>query len=280
MVNSATFESDKQEADRNEKAGCTQPHDASSNSKPSSPVTVRVALQCKPGFPQTADTDGSGGPSCIGAQAIEPTPTRTEFNNMPIENITSTEIISSAEHESSRVSESPTCTDADKSTLCCSLPLEKVQVVLTPFQPLPQEEDVVVRVKPTRKLLCLYCDRSFVNAKLRQKHVERTHSVKQNRRVSSRRQNQFTVTPCIYCDKLNSTENTLKDLFQHLVNEHSSKYFGCLPCEDRFLNSSHLADHNASNHQSAASPSIEDQTQRTGKISPATQNLLKEEKLI
>ncbi|XP_057667518.1 uncharacterized protein LOC130900726 [Diorhabda carinulata] len=154
-----------------------------------------------------------------------------------------------------------TISDEEKGTLCCSVPLDKVQGVLTPFST-PKVDDQ----KPTRKLLdlkrkdvvrmtflCLYCERSFASANLRQKHVERIHSIKKNRRLSSRKQNQMTVTPCFYCEKLNTTENTLKDLFQHLVNEHSDKYFGCLQCEERFFTNSLLSDHNTLQHPIAPS---------------------------
>ncbi|XP_050306627.1 uncharacterized protein LOC126743536 [Anthonomus grandis grandis] len=99
-----------------------------------------------------------------------------------------------------------------------------------------------------RKLLCLYCERSFGSANLRQKHVERVHSLKPSRRVSARRLNQLSATPCGYCDKFNDTEHTLNDLFQHLAQEHSGKYFGCLQCEERFLNSTQFVEHNSIKH--------------------------------
>ncbi|KAH1024823.1 uncharacterized protein LOC109533104 isoform X1 [Dendroctonus ponderosae] len=102
--------------------------------------------------------------------------------------------------------------------------------------------------KQTRKLLCLYCERSFVSANLLQKHVERVHLVKSTRRVSARRQNTLSTTPCSHCDKLNANGHTLNDLFQHLVREHSAKYFGCLFCKERFRSSSSLSDHNIAQH--------------------------------
>lgn len=242
MVNSGSFDSDGQ-GDRNAKAGLTQPHSAPDSTQSSSPVTASAATSCNSGFSQTADS----GLSSV-AHAIEPTPTKTEFNcDMPVENFRNLSSVDGEVEESAK----PQAVD-EKTSLCCSLPLEKIQGVLTSYHPplaKPDDDGAKATKQPTRKLLCLYCERSFVSANLRQKHVERIHSVKQTRRVSSRRQNQLTVTPCVYCDKLNGTENTLKDLFQHLINEHSSKYFGCLPCEDRFLTSSLLADHNAISHQ-------------------------------
>ncbi|VEN58496.1 unnamed protein product [Callosobruchus maculatus] len=120
---------------------------------------------------------------------------------------------------------------------------------------------MVVKPSTVRKLLCLYCERSFVSATLRQKHVERVHSVKQSRRISSRRQSQLTVTPCVYCDH-QQPDNTLDDLFRHLVQEHSNRYFGCLTCKDRFLSLSMLADHNAAIHPSSDSPFSQPDSQK------------------
>lgn len=234
MVNSSSYDdssSQHQIQDRNAKAGFKQPYNVSSDSKsPTSP--------CNNGFSETADSDLPSD-----AFAIEPTPTKTEFNSDM-----SNENESNIEEKVEKLHVSGIGDDLNAS-LCCSVPLDKVQGVLTRFNQ-PKADEESSKSKPTRKLLCLYCDRSFVSANLRQKHVERIHSVKQNRRVSSRRQNQqLTVTPCAYCDKLNSIEKTLKDLFHHLVNEHSSKYFGCLPCEERFLTVSHLNEHDSSKHE-------------------------------
>ncbi|CAG9854086.1 unnamed protein product [Phyllotreta striolata] len=130
----------------------------------------------------------------------------------------------------------------DDNTLCCSVPLDKVQGVLITINHPKCDEP-----KSTRKLLCLYCERSFAGSNLRSKHVERVHSVKKNRRLSSRKQ-QLNVTPCIYCEKITSGENTLKELFHHLVTEHSDRYFGCLCCEERFLTNALLSDHIAVLH--------------------------------
>ncbi|XP_044752097.1 uncharacterized protein LOC123311995 [Coccinella septempunctata] len=125
--------------------------------------------------------------------------------------------------------------------LFCNVPLNKIR--------LSSEEESSSKIKQvSRKLLCLYCDRSFVSSNLRQKHVERCHSEKQNRRLSSRKlQSQFTTTACFHCDKL-PVEHSLRQLFEHLVSAHSQKYFGCLLCEERFLNQIHLNDHNTKLH--------------------------------
>lgn len=233
MVNSSSYDDlsrQHQTQDRNAKAEFKQPYNVLSESKhPSS--------SCNKSFSETADTDIP-----TGAFAIEPVPTKTEFNS----DMSSENSVNIEENSDLQVS---TISEDLNASICCSVPLDRVQGVLTRFH-LPKPDEDTPKAKTTRKLLCLYCDRSFVSANLRQKHVERVHSVKQNRRVSSRRHNQqLTASPCVYCDKLNSTEKTLKDLFHHLINDHSNKYFGCLPCEQRFLSASHLTDHNTLKHE-------------------------------
>lgn len=146
--------------------------------------------------------------------------------------------------------------DMEKASLCCSLPLDKVQDVLNTYQTnkqqqqqsQQQENDTQIK-QQTRKLLCLYCDRTFVSVNLREKHTERTHSIKQNkRRQSTRLQQHVTLLKCDYCDKFNTNQH--KDLFQHLIVKHSQQYFGCLVCEERFLNEIQLNDHNNALHRS------------------------------
>nr|CAI5833207.1 unnamed protein product [Callosobruchus analis] len=115
-----------------------------------------------------------------------------------------------------------------------------------PTSPAPKQDDsnggssggssMAVKPSTVRKLLCLYCE-------------------------SSRRQSQLTVTPCVYCDH-QQPDNTLDDLFRHLVQEHSNRYFGCLTCKDRFLSLSMLADHNAAKHPSSDSPFSQSDSQK------------------
>lgn len=148
-------------------------------------------------------------------------------------------------------------TDSDVSSLYCSVPLNKVQDVLggtyaPPVESSRNDEDSDAAAKNkkllTRRLLCLYCDRTFVTSNLRQKHVDRCHSVKQARRSSSRFQSKFTTTACIFCKKLNNSDHSLNDLFKHLVEKHSSKYFACVPCQERFVFKAHLDEHNLRHH--------------------------------
>ncbi|XP_066255275.1 titin homolog [Euwallacea similis] len=214
MVNSGSF--DSADGNRNGKIRSTQAGDAALGSQ----ATNSIDAACKSDSSKSADEDlPSEEP------AIEPTPSKTEINSvLPRKNAFPS--------------------NAGQDTTSEGFPSEKTENAENKCLADGSE----IKTKNTRKLLCLYCDRTFVSANLRQKHVERVHSVKSARRVSARRQNALSTTPCDHCDKLNSAEHTLNDLFQHLVQEHATKYFGCLPCNERFLTSVHLADHYTSHH--------------------------------
>ncbi|XP_044267587.1 uncharacterized protein LOC123013236 [Tribolium madens] len=215
MVNSSSFGS---EQDGNTKASCMQAHGLHTNNQSTSPLTASGATQSKNDFSETIH-----GRQLCKSFAVEPVPSQTEF-----------------ETPKAAVTDKTEANESRKS-LFCSVPLEKVQQILPKY--------TCSKIKTTRKVLCLFCERTFVNVNLRQKHVERCHSFKQLRRVSLRKhQNFLTNTLCNYCDKFGSTEHTLKDLFKHLIESHSNKYFGCLLCEERFLNSAHLLEHNISHH--------------------------------
>lgn len=110
----------------------------------------------------------------------------------------------------------------------------------------------VHRVSPSfkKRLLCLYCDRIFVSSNLRQKHVERCHSVNQLRRSSARTPGRTSKLPpsCMFCPT--QVKNIdLKKLFEHLVYEHSNKYWGCVSCQERFGNKEQLKSHNERVHE-------------------------------
>ncbi|XP_017782925.1 PREDICTED: titin homolog [Nicrophorus vespilloides] len=134
-------------------------------------------------------------------------------------------------------------------SLFCSLPLNRdVQSIIDTF-PKTEAERAAAGGKKTRKIPCLYCDRTFVADNLRQKHIERCHSIKQARRSSSRiQQTSTTSTSCLFCHKLVSTDQELEDLFDHLATEHADKYFGCLRCKERFTQLTHLEEHNEEAH--------------------------------
>lgn len=127
-----------------------------------------------------------------------------------------------------------------KVSVCCSVPLEKVQNVLMTYRSTTINDsntNIQSKKQILKKDMCLYCDRTFLTSSLKQKHVERYHSLKYNRRLSARRQvAKHSLTACIFCDKLNDSECSLRQLFEHLVMEHPRKYFGCLDCEIRFPN--------------------------------------------
>lgn len=199
------------------------------------------------------------------SQAIEPTATKTEYNST----ISSTLQQQQQQHQQQQQQQYETTTSNlkelssftncersamfddtydNKTSLYCSLPLNKVQDVLS-----TNKGDEDVKKTPSNnnnnkliktKLLCLYCERTFVTPNLKLKHVDRCHSVKQERRCSSRFQNQQSTTACSFCNTLNNTDHSLNDLFQHLVNNHPTKYFGCIPCEERFPNVTLLQEHN------------------------------------
>lgn len=211
MVNSSSFDS----ADGNQ------------NGKSSSTHAVDIVPHASKTSGKDADSSKSSEDDLPNdVSAVEPTPSKTDRDVAE----TTKKVFSGEEGQETNLG------DVSQS---------KIQI--------PAKQDVVDcpggnKTKSVRKLLCLFCDRTFVSANLRQKHVERVHSLKSARRVSARRQNALSSTPCDHCDNLNSSEHTLNDLFQHLVQEHSNKYFGCLPCSERFSSSLHLANHNTSQH--------------------------------
>ncbi|XP_063901496.1 uncharacterized protein LOC135121091 isoform X2 [Zophobas morio] len=228
MVNSGSFGSDR---NGNTTASCMQTIGFHSKTSPS-PLTASSAIQMKHDFTEVLGTRES-----CGIQTAVPTSSENDFNDHIEENgdYDFTQCVNDLESHRT------------KKSIFCSLPLDKVQTILSMYTSSETDEN---KMKVFRKVLCLYCDRTFVNVNLRQKHVERCHSSKQLRRVSLRKhQNLFTCTPCIYCDKFTFTERTLKDLFKHLVENHANKYFGCLSCEMRFVNFSHLTDHNVLHHK-------------------------------
>lgn len=257
MVNSGSF--DSSDMDRNSKGRFKQSCKLAVRSHSPHPATATSVCVRDADFSQTADSVPLSVPAA--AHAIEPTATKTEYNcttmfSGDVGHITSSTPGKSKDEKcpkpnqegekASCRSRSRSLGDADvkKPGVLCRLPLDKVQELIFGYKGLPNGKKQI-----TKRLLCLYCDRTFVTTTLRQKHVDRCHSVKQNRRSSSRRfPSQQTSTNCSYCDKLNGTEHSLNELFEHLVSTHSNKYFGCLPCGDRFPTLPLLTNHNATAH--------------------------------
>lgn len=276
MVNSESFESD---GDRQAKDCATQPNNSANSSHTPIPVSAATFNLREGDFTsQTAD----GLPV---AQAIEPTATKTEYNssmssilsdNVHIGPIVKKIIEGEVERDSGltcvqeralldtalcSLNWSPSRLLDDKKTDTVSQPEEKSDEKASIFVsvPLSKVNDVLSTVKPTdnssetskkisKRLLCLYCDRTFVSSNLRQKHVDRCHSVKQTRRISSRFQVQQSSTGCFLCSALNNKEHSLDDLFTHLSSEHPHNYFSCIQCKERFSSRKVLFQHNTVVH--------------------------------
>lgn len=263
MVNSGSFDCD---IDRNTKDRFRQNGKSTDGSHSPSLATATSVCAREAGFSETADSL----PLTVIAiaHAIEPTANKTEHScttmladskeetskNHAVYNYG--KLWKKSENLDKRVQEKsmeeysrPVCAvDRKKTGVFCSVPLDKVQGLIS------EDGNGLIRSFSTKtqiskKLLCLYCERSFVTTNLRQKHVDRCHSVKQTRSSTRRFHTQPSYTACVYCDKLNTNNHGLKELFLHLVSVHSNKYFACLPCEDRFSSLPLLNDHNSLNHR-------------------------------
>lgn len=109
------------------------------------------------------------------------------------------------------------------------------------------------RSAPVR-IMCLFCDRTFVSNMLLQKHTERSHHISSNRRCSSRNVEQVTAVNfhpgCNICSKNSNiqTATNLNALFNHLLDEHAVKYFACRVCQIRFSTNDLLVIHNRDEH--------------------------------
>lgn len=143
-----------------------------------------------------------------------------------------------------------------KTSLHCSVPLSKVKDVLNLYTNnenlvssfilenlLKKSSETSKNTAPPKRLLCLFCDRTFQTLSLKQKHVDRCHSSGQSRR-SSRTPGPQSATACSHCSKLNNTEHSWNQLFEHMINEHSNRYFACLTCQERFSSLKFLQEHN------------------------------------
>lgn len=107
----------------------------------------------------------------------------------------------------------------------------------------------------TNKILCLYCDRTFFNATLHEKHVERVHQSISGRRLSARNTAALPTTTnypgCSYCNvgKVTCLESDeLMQLVYHLIDRHSDRYFACKPCLLRFQTRDLLVKHAVAMH--------------------------------
>lgn len=139
-----------------------------------------------------------------------------------------------------------------KDRLNCSVSLER----LSDFPGTFISSDSSDTTNATNKILCLYCDRTFLNATLHEKHVERLHQSILGRRISARNTaggpSATTNYPgCSYCNigKVTCLQNDeLIQLVYHLIDRHSDKYFACKPCLIRFQTRDLLSKHATAVH--------------------------------
>lgn len=160
---------------------------------------------------------------------------------------------------STSVRNRPFSSDKSKGRLICSLSLDRLTGIL---ETLTQSKISTSTVSisndchPTSaesqnnmKIICLYCDRTFSSHKLYAKHSERAHRLVEGRRTSVRvnpaptnddsNDGTQTFLGCSFCasNKLSSmVVEDLDQLFMHLINAHSDKYFACKECVIRFTN--------------------------------------------
>ncbi|KAF5295049.1 hypothetical protein FQR65_LT10602 [Abscondita terminalis] len=273
MVNSGSFDSD---VDRNEKDGFTQyNHVVESPQSVISMHAVSGSL-CENDFStQTAD-------SLPVSQAIEPTATKTEYkcnmsedivrvsDNLELKSgyknsgdenkcIKETCITTQSNTTQSFIAGEPFVVDRyintgylrkykieTKPSICCSVPLERIPNVLKTCSNIIANRTLSSyhnNKEISKKEMCLYCDRSFLIPSMKQKHMNRSHLLKCNKRINHK------LLKCLYCD-LDSSECNSKQLFAHLATKHSEKYFACLQCEMRFPNVQILDNHKSMLHSS------------------------------
>lgn len=205
MVNSGSFESDSPANCKNDSDNIIAPDD-------DGPTQANFPCQFENEFPTQAT-----------AKAIEPTATRTD--NLAV--------VTPCAPENAKLSTG--------GGILCRLPLALVQDALRSY--LTANSKCMDSIKPgSKKAICLFCERTFGSVTLRQKHVDRCHSMKYNRRLSVRIQSD-RQTACVYCTKLDGTSYTLDQLFEHLVSAHPTQYFACWDCQERFPSSQLLENH-------------------------------------
>lgn len=101
------------------------------------------------------------------------------------------------------------------------------------------------------KILCLYCDKEFSNARDQTKHGERDHKTfinkggcRKSERITNKKSNlESPFYPgCFQCNKNASRTDNLDKLFNHLLSSHKDTYFGC-KCKKRAHDKISLATH-------------------------------------
>ncbi|XP_055621657.1 uncharacterized protein LOC129765399 [Toxorhynchites rutilus septentrionalis] len=154
--------------------------------------------------------------------------------------------------------------EQQESGVICRLPLDRLQAILGALNilknPVESETSISSSPSPTYKLLCLYCDRTFTTQTLMAKHIDRVHRITKERRSSSRvipTVSDGAFPNCSYCNKikvLNPVSEDLSQLFKHLVDQHSDRYFACELCALRFSSDDSRDAHMDAIHQPASNP--------------------------
>ncbi|XP_019933385.3 uncharacterized protein LOC109623312 [Aedes albopictus] len=167
----------------------------------------------------------------------------------------------------------------------CRLPLDRLQAILGALNilksPADSESGTSTSPSPTYKLLCLYCDRTFASQTLMAKHTDRVHRIPKDRRSSSRvvpTINDGAFPSCSYCNKgkvLNPASEDLSQLFKHLVDQHSDRYFACEACAVRFPTDESRDAHMEATHQPPTASTPETRTRPKSKAALKSFNLNK-----
>ncbi|XP_044018194.1 protein PFC0760c isoform X1 [Aphidius gifuensis] len=165
--------------------------------------------------------------------------------------------------------------ESSTTSLHCSLPLDKVGSILQvtesidnvnlistpvtlsettalPSSSSPSPSSLTVNKSnlkspssPIVRHLCLYCDRKFLSISLRQRHTERVHQQGGGRR--SERNPRKTNQNCQYCSE--KCNDNLDSIFQHMISNHSDKYYACVQCKTRYSTRDALQQHTNEIHE-------------------------------
>ncbi|XP_033223554.1 uncharacterized protein LOC117177159 isoform X2 [Belonocnema kinseyi] len=158
--------------------------------------------------------------------------------------------------ESQKIVQKNVSLESLRTSLHCSLPLEKVASVLQTCQvsegasqtsPKVSNKTSTKATSPTVRHLCLYCDRKFLSISLRQRHTDRVHQLGGGRR--SERNSKKSSQSCQYCS--DKCVESLEGLFEHMIGNHGDKYHACLQCVTRYLTREALINHTNEAHSTS-----------------------------
>lgn len=168
-----------------------------------------------------------------------------------------TTITSMKNRQPNRLTGGGSADELNNCILNCSVSLERLnESFVTTKATSDSEKDETVN---GNKILCLYCERSFLSHKLYAKHIERIHESVSGRRLSTRTLNSgstSTYPGCPFCNvgKIACLSNSeLTALVIHQLSEHSEKYFACKDCMLRFPNRIQMQQHLNEQHKPISS---------------------------